>query len=667
MIGIGIDTGGTYTDAVVYEMEKQEVLASGKSLTTKEDLKIGIGNVLKKLPEEYLGQCKMLALSTTLATNACVEGKGGRGKLILIGIPQKNFRETYASYGIDNPEDVYLLECDLYHSVEKSQQPDWERFEKELPEFLENCDGLSIVQVFAREHRGAYEKKAEEIVKRYADLPVILGHDLFQDLNAVKRGAGALLNARLVPIICDFLTAVKQVFRDFHLELPTIIVRSDGSLMNEEFAGRRPVETLLCGPAASVVGAVHLTEEPDAVIVDIGGTTTDVAVVKNGVPKRAEDGIQIGSWKTFVKGLYIDTFALGGDTAIHYDDEGNLFLEDYRIIPLCCLAKEHPEVLEKLKKLQEEERASEFYLHEYLCLQKELPESTVYTKMERKLCEALKAGPLSLEEAARAAEREIYGINTARLEKEGFILRAGLTPTDIMHIRGEYEAFDREAARIGAEYVARSCGIDKEELGRVVYDMIIEKLFCNLARILLEFEYSGLALTQKSKELDDFLKGLYRKAKTEKDPFFETMFRTKAVFVGIGAPTHIFLEEVARLFGTHAVIPPHAAVANAVGAIVGNVTAEARVIVKPVNFQNASPDYMVMGEEFATFEEHEEALAFAKEEALKKAIREARSRGAVGELMEKTEISKKESTLRLGALLLEETVHAVVQGKIGPG
>lgn len=667
MIGIGIDTGGTYTDAVVYEMEKQQVLASGKSLTTKEDLKIGIGNVLKKLPEEYLRKCGMLALSTTLATNACVEGKGGRGKLILIGIPKKNFQETYASYGIDDPQDVYLLECDLYHSVEKSQQPDWERFEKELPEFLENCDGLSIVQVFAREHHGAYEKKAEEIVKRYRNLPVILGHDLFQDLNAVKRGAGALLNARLVPVICEFLAAVKQVFRDFHLELPTIIVRSDGSLMNEEFAGRRPVETLLCGPAASVVGAVHLTEEPDAVIVDIGGTTTDVAIVKDGVPKKAEDGIQIGSWKTFVKGLYVDTFALGGDTAVHYDDEGNLYLEDYRIIPLCCLAKDHPEVLEKLRKLQEEKRISEFYLHEFLCLQKELPESTVYTKVERGLCRALKTGPLSLEEAADAVDREIYEINTARLEKEGFILRAGLTPTDIMHLRGEFEAFDREAALYGAEFVARSCGIDKDELGRVVYDLITEKLFCNLARILLEFEYEGLALTQKGKDLDDFLKVLYRKARQEKNAFFGTIFRTKAVFVGIGAPTHIFLDEVARLFGTRAVIPSHAAVANAVGAIVGNVTVDAQVIVKPVNFQNASPDYMVLGEESVVFEEHEEALAFAKEEALRKAVRQARSRGATGELMEKIEISKKESVLKLGSLLLEETVHAIVQGKIGPG
>lgn len=667
MIGIGIDTGGTYTDAVVYEMKKQQVLASGKALTTKEDLKIGIGRVLKKLPEEYLRQCKMLALSTTLATNACVEGKGGRGKLILIGIPKKNFQETYASYGIDSPEDVYLLECDLYHSVEKSGQPDWERFEKELPEFLEDCDGLSIVQVFAREHHGAYEKKAEAMVKSCKELPVILGHDLFQDLNAVKRGAGALLNARLVPVICDFLAAVKEVFREAHLELPAIIVRSDGSLMNEEFAERRPVETLLCGPAASVVGAVHLTREPDAVIVDIGGTTTDVALVKNGAPKKAEDGIQIGSWKTFVKGLYVDTFALGGDTAVHYDGEGNLYLEDYRVIPLCCLASEHPEVLVKLRKLREEERMSEFYLHEFLCLQKELPESTVYTKVERRLCQALKAGPLSLEEAAAAVDREIYEINTARLEKQGYILRSGLTPTDIMHLRGEFESFDREAALCGAEFVARSCRIDKETLGNRVYDMVTERLFCNLARILLEFEYEGFGLTKKSRELDEFLKELYRRSQQEKDPFLDTIFRTKAVFVGIGAPTHIFLDKAAALFGTRAVIPPHAAVANAIGAIVGNVTVDVPVIIKPVNFENTVPDYMVLGEETRVFKEYEDALAFAKEEALRQAVLQARSRGAMGELMEKIEISKKESMLKLGTLLLEETIHAIVQGKIGPG
>ena len=85
MTGIGIDTGGTCTDAVIYDFETKAILAAGKTLTTKENLEIGIANALDQLPEDLLAQAESLALSTTLATNACVENKGCRAKLLIIG------------------------------------------------------------------------------------------------------------------------------------------------------------------------------------------------------------------------------------------------------------------------------------------------------------------------------------------------------------------------------------------------------------------------------------------------------------------------------------------------------------------------------------------------------------------------------------------------------
>ena len=88
-IGIGIDTGGTYTDAVIYDFDKKEVLAKGKTLTTKENLETGIGNALDMLPYALIKQAEVLSLSTTLATNACVENKGGRAKVVLVGTSDK--------------------------------------------------------------------------------------------------------------------------------------------------------------------------------------------------------------------------------------------------------------------------------------------------------------------------------------------------------------------------------------------------------------------------------------------------------------------------------------------------------------------------------------------------------------------------------------------------
>ena len=158
MIGIGIDTGGTYTDAVIYNLEKREIIAGAKSLTTREDLKKGIKKVIEKLPEEFIKETELLALSTTLATNTCVEDKGERAKLIFIGVSEKTFDEVGESYGIKNKEDVYFLDCTISSAKEKCTEPDWEKLKKDVPEIIKGCAGISIVQLFS--------KNWEEIMRR---------------------------------------------------------------------------------------------------------------------------------------------------------------------------------------------------------------------------------------------------------------------------------------------------------------------------------------------------------------------------------------------------------------------------------------------------------------------------------------------------------------------
>ena len=100
---IGIDTGGTYTDAVVYDNAERRVIAKGKSPTTHDELSVGIGLALDTLPPELLREAEFVALSTTLATNACVEGKGGRARLLMMGTSRKTLEWVGADkkYGLD--------------------------------------------------------------------------------------------------------------------------------------------------------------------------------------------------------------------------------------------------------------------------------------------------------------------------------------------------------------------------------------------------------------------------------------------------------------------------------------------------------------------------------------------------------------------------------------
>ena len=668
MLGLGIDTGGTCTDAVVWDLTEKRILASAKALTTKEDLKIGIEAALSQLPVELTKQCARAAISTTLATNACVEGKGGRGKLILIGADEGAFRDTHASYGIEDPDEVMLVPCRLVPEREKCTPPDWETFRERIPAFLHACDCVSVVQLYSAELLGCFENEAAAIVREYYDIPVICGNTLFPDRNIFRRGAGALLNARLIPVLHEFLLAIREVLARRGMDIPVTIVRSDGSQMSEAFAGERPVETLLSGPAASVIGAAELARSENAVIVDMGGTTTDVSIVKNSDPEMTDKGICIGNWKTFVKGLYVETFGLGGDTAVRYDLNHGIRLEDHRVIPLCVLASQYPFVTEELRELDESERIHGHFLHEYLTLVKPPRKENGYSERERMLCRALESGPLSLLNAAKAADTEIYKLNTQRLEADGVVLRAGLTPTDIMHIRGDFTAYDTAASEYAANYVRKGSGLSSvSKLCGSVYDAVIRRLYRNLLGILLRSQIPAFAGKMPGEELSEYLDACYEMAKSGEmeTAFFAPSFAIRADLVGVGAPAHVFLPEAAKLLGMPCRIPEFAQVANAVGAIAGKITARVSVEIRGAG-ERASGGFRVnTGEKILCFDDHEEAVEYALREGERIAEEKVRSRGAAGSVRIKKEVSRNEVTEELLSLWLSDTVMVTAEGTPG--
>ena len=259
---------------------------------------------------------------------------------------------------------------------------------------------------------------AKRLFSERYDIPIIMGSELFSGLNSVQRGAGTLLNARLIPIIKDFLSSIKKALILRKIKAPVIIVRSDGSLMSEEFSVLRPVETILCGPASSVMGGMKLSGRGDCVIVDMGGTTTDVSLVKDGIPVKAHNGISIGGWKTFVRGVYIDTFGLGGDSAI-WPQSKSLVIDSRRVIPISLLVQNHPEILGELEELLKEKSGHTKPIYEFYCLVRDITENEGYTEKERAFCRALKNRPLILRQAAESAGTDVYRLDMERLEAEG--------------------------------------------------------------------------------------------------------------------------------------------------------------------------------------------------------------------------------------------------------
>jgi N-methylhydantoinase A/oxoprolinase/acetone carboxylase beta subunit len=369
----------------------------------------------------------------------------------------------------------------------------------------------------------------------------------------------------------------------------------------------------------------------------------------------------------------MDTFALGGDSALRVDGQ-RLTLIARRVQPLCVAAAQWPHIKRGLQQLLSEERVHTHPLHEFLYLIRQPSTDARYSDREMALCHALESGPLMLVEAAQMSGADIYSFDSERLEAEGVVMRCGLTPTDIMHIKGDYTAYDREASELAARYFMRLLrydGDDAEDLlafADNVYDIVKRHLFENIVRVLLTDKYPHLG----EKGLDDQLRSLISHGWTERNkpdraPFFDLKMTTSAVLVGIGAPTHLFLPEVAQVLGTRCVIPQHAAVANAVGAVVGDISASARVEISPnysslgiTGFTVLAPDRPLV------FETLEEAAAAAEEAAVRAASEEARRRGATGALTVKAQLTPHKAYADGGLEIeLGASVTAIAIGHLG--
>lgn len=658
MIGIGIDTGGTCTDVVVYDRQRDEILFSAKAQTTRHDLKVGICDALRKIPQELRKRADYVALSTTMATNACVENEGGRAGLILIGAHPKVVAQNGTSYGLPHIDRLCMLPGKPGRPLSVNE----EALRKELTDKFADCASMAIVQIDPMDDGGVLERECAEKVKNILGVPCVLGNNLFHERNILRRGASTLLNARLQPVMQRFLDAIQLSLQELGISVPVWIVRSDGTMMSRRFAAEHPVETLLCGPAASVIGGQHLAHEKSALIVDMGGTTTDISVVKDGYPIEAGDGIQIGQWRTMVHGVYIHTMGLGGDSRILMQGE-QLSLDSRRAVPLCLLAAKYPRVLSVLRNLAETGTPHFLPRHEFILLL-EAPETRgKYGEEELAVCRALEGGPLQLEELAEKTGQSVYALPLERMENEGVLIRCDLTPTDIMHLRGQFTAFEGEASRYAAQWLCTCLDISLDTLCQRVETLVVKKLYCQLARVLLETSCDLPAALKVPKVLDTLAEQCYSVASGSNDGGSALRLHTDSVMIGVGAPTRFFLPQAAALLGTDVNLPEHASTANALGAAVSNISASVQLTIHPISEDLTTfyeEGYQVSGGGIPpqSFDDLDAAIQTARELSAQMAEAKVRSMGALGRIETATTVNKDYATAYSATMLVSVTVES---------
>jgi N-methylhydantoinase A/oxoprolinase/acetone carboxylase beta subunit len=579
--GLGIDTGGTYTDAAVMDIEAGEVMASHKSPTTHEDLTVGIRGAIEGLSDEMLAKVGVVSLSSTLATNSVVEGRGCRVGLVAIG---HDFNSKYHA----NEEVVINGRHDLWGR--ETEPLDEAAAEKFLRAIRGKVDGVAI-SGYLGIRNPKHEIRIREMAYEILGVRAVCGHELSSTLGFDDRTTTCIMNARLIPVIDELIIAMKQVMAERSIRAPLMVVKGDGSMMGESEASIRPIETILSGPASSLIGARKLTGIDDAIVVDIGGTTTDIGILRDGRPDIVEYGAVLGGMRTHVKAADISTVGLGGDSHIVILDSG-IRISTVRCIPLCFAARKWPDIKKTLQGIatkgpmfrsEFKEDSRNYQETDFFIRLKNNKQNMELSVEEKMFLDFLDNGPHTLAQASRFLQVHPLGFKSGHLENIGLVQRIGLTPTDILCASGDYTEFDPEPARLAIRHFSLAYGIPEEKIISITKKLVTEKMATEIMGKVLDSEIG-------SRELGDAGEHLLKTAVTrEQRRDYSCAIRLNKPIIGIGAPAGAYLPEVSRRLGTDFILPKYSHVGNAVGAVTGGIIEREEILIKP-NVENMVGD-----------------------------------------------------------------------------
>lgn len=623
---VGIDTGGTYTDGVLLDYQTRKVLASAKTLTTYGRLTRGIISVLKELRIETPHQVKLVGISSTLATNSIAEGNIKPVGLALIGYDQNLLQ----SYGLESKfaTSTFAYFQGGHNAQGEEQLPlDLQGVTSWVRENSANMEALAVSSYFSPLNP-EHEEQVLEALQDFTDIPVVLGHQLSTKLDSVKRAATASLNASLVAVMNEFIQAVKQSLKELGFKAPLMIVKGDGSLMPYTEAALKPVETVLSGPAASTIGGRFLSGRNNALVIDVGGTTTDMALIEEGNIAVTDQGARVGNIETAVQAARIRTVCLGCDSRVNIISPKEFQVGPSRVVPLSRLAHLHPEVAQELLQVASTRRTGRSQADiEYLFLGRQIQDmqDIEAQPLQKALLNLLGQGPQCLQAVMDKMQvNHQIQLNMDGLLQKGYIGLSTLTPTDLLHFKGELDIGHSQAASQALKFICSAHNLKPGELADHILEYIVSKM--TEEAIIFLARQNELQLPE---ELDGvWSRWLYQQALGASNPHVSVTIAGRFPIIGIGAPAEIFVRRVARNLHARFELPDHPHVANAVGAVAGSVVVDKEALVY-VQETDEERVFIVQFENHKkSFIEMEEALEYARKTVSRAAWEAAEEAGA---------------------------------------
>jgi N-methylhydantoinase A/oxoprolinase/acetone carboxylase beta subunit len=569
---IGIDTGGTYTDAVIIDAKSHEVIATAKALTTRGNLEIGVANALKAVIAESAqrlnsSQIALVSLSTTLATNALVEGMGSSVAAILIGFSDDMVKRSKLHEAIPSAKIIRIAGGHEYDGSETCAL-DEASLKEQILALNDSIEAFSVSANYSIRNSN-HEQRAKQIIRQLTGSPVTASSELSDGLNGPLRALTATFNVRIVSLIFNLVESVRSAMQEQNIDAPLMIVKGDGSIASADSIVDKPIETILSGPAASVIGANYISGLNNFIISDVGGTTTDVAIVRNGWPTLNEKGAMAGGYRTLVRAIDMQTIGLGGDSEVDINFKGIVSLKANRVVPLSLVCTRFPQVISQLKTSLGEgmglAAAIRFIFLAEGIDQKNLPSSLSSEDIE--LIYRIGDEPKLYDKmAARAADRS----RLARLLARGIVQVSGLTPSDAAHALGLQSQWSTEAAGLACLMLGRSFGLiswkddnlesEIQQFARRIFDTMVAK-----SSYLIINQLSGFDFTMDNPLVQAVING------ENQLNDLSIQFTSSIPIVAVGGPAQVFYADVGKRLNSDCMIPNNAEVANAIGAAIGQI------------------------------------------------------------------------------------------------
>ncbi|WP_292486011.1 hydantoinase/oxoprolinase family protein [Methanohalobium sp.] len=582
---LGIDAGGTYTDVVIMRNHDGVIVDFYKSLTTYPDLVEGVKNAIDGLDCSYLKGVNIVSVSTTLATNTVLENTGYPVGLILVG-------------DYDDPEDLgveHYIVVSGGHTTrgDEASKLDEEKVEDFIKNVKDKVSAFAVSSYFSVRNPD-HELRVKQKILELTGYPVVCGHELSQDLGVYERGITAYLNAQLLPITTKFIDSVKYEIERRGIDAKMRMLKCDGSIVGINEALEKPIELIFSGPSASLMGAAYLTNLDSCAVVDIGGTSTDVSLMENGLPELIDTGALVGGWQTKVRALRMETSAMGGDSHVWVKNQ-TVRIGPRRVIPLCVAAETYPGLVYKLKKdrissskqLTENIQPTKFYV-------KTREKPVNLTESENRILELIENNePASINEIFR--ETFTPGIYLNSLIQKRLVQPIGFTPTDALHILGDYEYWNINASHIGATLLSRLVNTLNYKFCGQVKNKVTHNLALNLTSFVLK--------NVDRSEIDKILHDSHL-----------SKIKILIPLILIGASAQVYQNNLKKLIDADIKVPEFAEVGNAVGAIAGKGVKRVYILIKSVydDENNMMKAVVFSPGRRDEFYDYDEALEFAR-------------------------------------------------------